>query len=76
MRGKQFQDHTIERFSPSNVAHLRPKTDVRGLYLTGQDVLSCGFVGGLYGGLLCAGTVLGRNVMGDLEALHKNIDKK
>lgn len=44
-----------------------------GLYLTGQDVCSCGFTGALYGGLLCASAVLQRNVMNDLVALHKQI---
>jgi len=32
----------------------RPKTDIPGLYLTGQDVLSCGFAGALFSGLLTA----------------------
>ena len=42
-----------------------------GLYLSGQDVFSCGFTGALFGGLLAAGTVLERNVMNDLIGLHK-----
>jgi hypothetical protein len=31
-----------------------PKTDIPGLYLSGLDVLSCGFAEALYSGLLTA----------------------
>ena len=63
-------DHGYGRFDPWMMAQLRQKTDVPGLFLTGQDALLCGFTGALFGGLLCAGAVLGRNVMGDLEDMH------
>ena len=33
---------------------LKPKTDIKGLYLTGQDVLSCGVVGAMMAGLITA----------------------
>ena len=36
------------------VAQLRPETDVPGLYLTGQDILTCGFTGGLFAGVIAA----------------------
>ena len=36
------------------VAQLRPETDVPGLYLTGQDILSCGFTGALFAGVVSA----------------------
>ena len=36
------------------VAKLRPETDVPGLYLTGQDILSCGFTGALFAGVVSA----------------------
>ena len=42
------------RFDPWMVAKLRPQTDIPGLYLTGQDVLSCGFTGALFSGVLSA----------------------
>ena len=68
-------DHGFERFDPWKIAQLRASTDISGLYLTGQDSLLCGFTGALFGGLLCAGSILGRNVMGDLEALHAKQNK-
>jgi len=66
-------DHTRERFDPLMVAKLRPKTDIPGLILTGQDILSCGFTGALFAGVLGAQAALGRNVMGDLISLHNKI---
>jgi all-trans-retinol 13,14-reductase len=36
---------------------LRMKTPIKGLYLTGQDVLSPGIPGALWGGLLCAASI-------------------
>uniref|UniRef100_A0A0K2V7F4 Amine oxidase domain-containing protein n=1 Tax=Lepeophtheirus salmonis TaxID=72036 RepID=A0A0K2V7F4_LEPSM len=64
-------DHTIERFHPNNIAKLRPKTDIPGLYLTGQDVLTCGFVGAAFSGVLTANSVLDRNIMNDLLRHHQ-----
>ena len=58
------------------MAQLRPKTDIPGLYLTGQDAMLCGFTGALFGGVLCSAAVLGRNTMGDLEALHAKLNEK
>ncbi|XP_023348959.1 putative all-trans-retinol 13,14-reductase isoform X2 [Eurytemora carolleeae] len=71
-------DHCSERFDPLMIAKLRPETDIPGLYLTGQDILSCGFTGALFSGILTAQACLGRNVMADLINLHKKInsDKK
>jgi len=68
-------DHSRERFDPEMVAKLRPETDVPGLYLTGQDILTCGFTGGLFSGVLTAQVCLGRNVMYDLINLHKKLNK-
>merc|ERR1712156_195574 len=67
-------DHSIERFDPLMVAKLRPETDVPGLYLTGQDILSCGFTGALFAGVIGAQAALGRNVMGDLIGLHNKLE--
>ncbi|XP_069178023.1 all-trans-retinol 13,14-reductase-like [Procambarus clarkii] len=66
--------HTIERFSLRNNAILRPQTDIPGLYLTGQDVCCCGFNGAVWGGLICASSILFRNVKSDLENLHQIIE--
>jgi all-trans-retinol 13,14-reductase len=44
---------------------LGPRTPVPGLYLTGQDAVAHGIVGALYGGVVAAATVLGRNVIAD-----------
>ena len=62
-----------------------------GLYLTGQDILSCGFTGALFAGVISAQVlfsfvkivsfqiliqaVMGRNVMGDLIKLHNKLEK-
>jgi phytoene dehydrogenase-like protein len=52
--------HTPARFSD---ASLQPRTAIPGLFLTGQDVSSCGVAGALMGGVLCASAVLQRNLM-------------
>lgn len=44
-------DHDPQRFEQD---WLKPKTAISGLYLTGQDVVSCGVVGAMVGGLLTA----------------------
>lgn len=44
-------DHDPQRFEQD---WLKPETDIPGLYLTGQDILSCGVVGAMIGGLLTA----------------------
>jgi len=69
-------DHSLERFHPLTVAKLRPETDIPGLFLTGQDIFTCGFTGALFAGLLSAQTVLGRNVMTDLMKLNKKLRLK
>ena len=69
-------DHNVARFDPELVAEMRPATDIPGLYLTGQDVLICGFSGAMYGGVLCASEVLKRNIMGDLLAAKKRTRKQ
>ncbi len=49
-------NHDPQRFDQ---AWLRPKTRIKGLYLTGQDVLTCGVGGAMFGGFLSALSVLG-----------------
>ena len=50
-------------------------TDIPGLYFSGQDIMSCGFTGALYAGLLTASSALGRNCMSDLISLHKKLNR-
>ena len=57
-------------------AKLRSKTDIPGLYLTGQDIFSAGFAGGLFAGLASASAVLERNLFVDLVMLHKKLCAK
>ena len=51
--------------TPARFRHplLRPATPVRGLFLTGADVTTCGVGGALMGGALCASTILRRNLI-------------
>jgi all-trans-retinol 13,14-reductase len=42
---------------------LTPRTPIRELYLTGQDVTSLGVTGALFGGVLTASVILRRNLM-------------
>jgi all-trans-retinol 13,14-reductase len=53
-------DHTPERFAERG---LRPRTPLSGLFLTGQDVCTCGVTGAMLGGALTASAVLGRPVI-------------
>ena len=48
-------DHSPARFEQE---FLRPATPIAGLYLTGQDIATCGVAGALFGGVLTAGAVL------------------
>ena len=69
-------DHHIDRFSPKAVLKLRPDTSVRGLYLTGQDILSAGFAGAMFSGVITASAVLKRNLFADMSRLHSELKKK
>lgn len=52
----------------SNVINtaLVAETDIKNLYLCGQDIFNCGIAGAAFGGLLCASKTLGRNIYADL----------
>jgi phytoene dehydrogenase-like protein len=45
---------------------LKPKTSLSGLYLTGQDVVTCGVVGALMAGMVTAMSLLGIRGAGQL----------
>ena len=57
--------HTPARFREPL---LRPRTPIRGLFLTGQDVTACGVAGALMGGALCASAILRRNLVRSISA--------
>ena len=69
-------DHHIDRFSPNAVMKLRPDTSIPGLYLTGQDILSCGFAGAMFSGVITASAVLKRNLFADMSRLQTEVKKK
>ena len=56
---------TPERFISRS---LTPHTSVPGLYLTGQDVVTLGVAGALFGGVVSASAVLGKNLAGMIKA--------
>ncbi|CAK8672438.1 unnamed protein product [Clavelina lepadiformis] len=67
MHGEMYgMDHNIERFQYENAINIRPETSIPGLYLTGQDIFTCGFSGAAFAGLLTASKVLDRYLMFDL----------
>lgn len=50
--------HTPERFADRQ---LKPRTPIRGLYLTGQDVVTCGVAGALMSGVLTVSAIRGKD---------------
>ncbi|GCC28487.1 all-trans-retinol 13,14-reductase-like [Chiloscyllium punctatum] len=68
-------NHDVSRFAPEAIASLRAKTPVKNLYLTGQDIFSCGFTGAIHGGVICASRVLHRNLYNDIKNLKKKMKK-
>jgi len=73
-------DHSVSRFSIENSIELRPESPCPGLFLTGQDVFTCGFMGAAFSGLLTASAVLDRYLIVDLVkqvgVVRKNNKKK
>ena len=66
-------DHNRDRFSPITAAMLRPETPVPGLYLTGQDISTCGFIGAMQGGLMTSMALLKRDLIKDLQDIHETL---
>nr|XP_055047600.1 all-trans-retinol 13,14-reductase [Misgurnus anguillicaudatus] len=67
-------DHGISRFSVELNATIRPQTPIKNLFLTGQDVMLCGFAGALGGALTCGSVLLNRNLHMDAFALAKKVN--
>lgn len=53
-------EHSPERFRNEN---LTPHTPIKNLYLTGQDIVSCGIGGALMGGLITSSAILRKNLI-------------
>jgi hypothetical protein len=49
-----------------NQTWLRPKTKIPGLWLTGQDVLTCGVTGAMMAGLITTMSMVGARKMAPL----------
>ena len=64
--------HTKARFEQG---WLTPKTRVKGLYLTGQDLISCGVVGALMAGMVTAMSVVGLRGAGTIMKKIKSGDR-
>lgn len=53
-------DHTPDRFRQK---FLQPRTPIKGLYLTGQDIVTAGVGGALFAGLITASAITSINFM-------------
>ncbi|KAL7850282.1 hypothetical protein SRHO_G00196310 [Serrasalmus rhombeus] len=62
-------DHGTARFSAEFCVSIRPQTPIKNLYLTGQDLFSCGYAGALAGAMVCGSVILKRNLYVDVLAL-------
>jgi all-trans-retinol 13,14-reductase len=56
-------EHTPARFRERS---LRPKTQLKNFYLTGQDVCTAGIAGALFGAVLCSSAILGQNLLAEI----------
>ncbi|XP_066522096.1 inactive all-trans-retinol 13,14-reductase-like [Hoplias malabaricus] len=76
-RGAMYSaEQNLERYQVEVMAKNRCETPVKNLYISGQDLFSCGIVGALHGGLLCASTALGQIVYINLLLLKKKLKRK
>ena len=53
-------EHTPQRFQ---LKQLRPKTNYKNLYLTGQDIIAVGVCSALFSGVVTAVSILNRNLL-------------
>ena len=69
--------HNKERFYLKQSINLRPETSIPNLFLSGQDIFTCGFMGGALSGLLTASKVVNRFLLLDwIEAVKDERKKK
>lgn len=66
-------DHDLGRLHPRALASIRAQSPIPNLYLTGQDIFTCGLMGALQGALLCSSAILKRNLYSDLKKLGSKI---
>ncbi|XP_004691647.1 PREDICTED: all-trans-retinol 13,14-reductase [Condylura cristata] len=66
-------DHDLGRMHPRVMASMRAQSPIPNLYLTGQDICTCGLMGALQGALLCSSAILKRNLYSDLKKLGSRI---
>ncbi|CAG5133385.1 unnamed protein product [Candidula unifasciata] len=66
-------DQGLTRYTPEVARKLRPATDIKGLYLTGQDTLFGGMIPAVLTGMMCASQILNRNILNDVLQLKKQI---
>jgi len=58
-------EHTPERFRQK---FLKPRTPIKGLYLTGQDIVTCGVGAAMFAGFITASAITGKNFMKEIFA--------
>ncbi|KAM5227775.1 all-trans-retinol 13,14-reductase [Ctenodactylus gundi] len=66
-------DHDLGRLHPRALASMRAQSPIHNLYLTGQDIFTCGLMGALQGALLCSSAILKRNLYSDLKDLGARV---
>ncbi|XP_072550131.1 all-trans-retinol 13,14-reductase-like [Salminus brasiliensis] len=66
-------DHGTARFSAEFCISMRPQTPIKNLFLTGQDLFSCGYAGALAGAMICGSVILNRNLYLDVMSLSRKL---